>query len=111
MSLGKQIRLNRIFSHPSGRICSVAVDHFVGYAEKLPPGLTDLPKTIAAVVRGRPDAITMQKGTAWTCWPAHAGKIPLIMQAGCFTPDERINEILTDPEECLRAGADAIAIA
>ena len=111
MGLGKSIRLNRIFGHPSGRLCSVAVDHFVGYANEMPPGLADLPKTIAEVVAEGPDAVTMQKGTALTCWGPHAGKTAMIMQAGCFTPDERILEVLTDPEECIRAGADAIAIA
>lgn len=111
MGLGKSVRLNRIFSHPTGRLCSVAVDHFVGYASDMPPGLSDLPKTIAEVVAERPDAVTMQKGTALTCWGPHAGKTGMIMQAGCFTIDERIVEVLTDPEECIRAGADAIAIA
>ncbi|HLK16479.1 MAG TPA: hypothetical protein VKT78_16855 [Fimbriimonadaceae bacterium] len=111
MGLGKQIRLNRLFSHPSGRLCSVAVDHFVGYAEGMHPGLADLPKTLAEIVAGRPDAVTMQKGVALTCWAPHAGKVPMIMQAGCWTVDERILEILTDAEECVVNGADAIAIA
>ena len=31
VALGKQIRLNRLFSHPCGRLCSIAVDHFAGY--------------------------------------------------------------------------------
>src|SRR5579883_352324 len=108
MGIGKLVRLNRIFSHPSGRLCSVAVDHFVGYAQGLPKGLFDLPRTIAQVVAERPDAITMQKGTALTCWAPHAGRIPMILQAGCFTPDERILESLTDPEDCIRTGADAL---
>ena len=111
MSLGKQIRLNRIFSHPSGRFCSVAVDHFVGYSHDMPEGLADLPKAISAIVSAKPDAVTMQKGTALTCWGPHAGKVPMIVQAGCFTADERIVEILTEPDECIRMGADAIAIA
>ena len=33
MAVGKKIRLNRIFSHPSGRFLSVAVDHFIAYGE------------------------------------------------------------------------------
>jgi DhnA family fructose-bisphosphate aldolase class Ia len=37
MKVGKRIRLNRIFSDPSGRLCSVAIDHFIGYG-KLTPG-------------------------------------------------------------------------
>jgi class I fructose-bisphosphate aldolase len=111
MGLGKQIRLNRLFSHPSGRFCSVAVDHFVGYSARLPEGLRNLPETIAAVVSGAPDAITMQKGTALTCWPPHAGKVPLVLQAGCFTADDGIMEILTSPEDVVLFGADALAIA
>lgn len=53
----------------------------------------------------------MTKGTALTCWGPHAGKVPMILQAACFTVDERINETITDPEECIRNGADAIAVA
>jgi class I fructose-bisphosphate aldolase len=45
------------------------------------------------------------------CWAPYAGKIPLIVQAGCFTADDRVIECVTDPEECVRLGADAIAIA
>ena len=54
MSLGTNIRLARIFSHPSRRLFSVAVDHFVGYPRTMTDGLRDLPKTIAAVVRAVP---------------------------------------------------------
>ena len=111
MGLGKQVRLNRLFAHPSGRLCSVAVDHFVGYSDAMPAGLADLPKTLAEIVAGKPDAVTMQKGVALTCWLPHAGKVPLIMQAGCWTVDERVLEFLTESEECVRNGADAIAIA
>ncbi len=35
----------------------------------------------------------------------------MIMQAACFTVDERIIEYLTNPEECILAGADAMAVA
>ena len=49
MNTGKLVRINRLFSHPSGRICSVAVDHFIGYAQGLPPGLRHIATTLAAV--------------------------------------------------------------
>jgi fructose-bisphosphate aldolase, class I len=110
MNLGKQIRLNRIFSHPSGKLCSIAIDHFVGYGSGLPRGLSNLPHTLAEVIKAMPDAVTMTKGTALSCWGPHAGKVPLILQAGCFTVDERIIEMITDPAECIRMGADAIAV-
>jgi len=112
MNIGKTIRLRRIFSHPSGRICSVAVDHFIGYGPLTPDGgLADLPKALEQIAAGNPSAVTMSKGTAMNCWAPHAGRIPLIVQAGCFTADDRVIECVTDPAECVRLGADAIAIA
>ena len=44
MDLGKAIRLHRIFSDPSGRLLSVAVDHFAGYPGTMTAGLHNLPK-------------------------------------------------------------------
>ena len=111
MGVGKSVRLNRLFSHPSGRLCSVAVDHFIGYQKGLPPGLTDLPKAIAAVVEGLPDAITMHKGPAMSVWPRFAGRIPLIIEAMDFTVSDSVIECVVTVEEALRLGADALAVA
>jgi class I fructose-bisphosphate aldolase len=112
MTLGKQIRLNRLFAHPSGNLCSVAADHFFGYHHQgLPAGLINLPETIARLVEGRPDAITLMKGAAISCWGPHAGKIPLIISSICFTPDDTHREKIAQPEEALLLGADAIAVA
>ena len=112
MAIGKQIRLNRIFSHSSGRLCSVAVDHFIGYGKLLPEGgLSSLPAALAKIAAGGPGAVTMSKGTAMHCWGPYAGKFPLIIQSGCFTADDRVIEYVTTPAECVRLGADAIAIA
>jgi len=110
MDLAKQIRLNRIFSHPSKRLCSVAVDHFIGYQKGLPAGLVNVPEAIKKLVAGRPDAITMLKGMAKNAWAPHAGRIPLIIQAVCFTADDKVIEETASPEEVLRLGADAIAV-
>jgi class I fructose-bisphosphate aldolase len=112
VNIGKKIRLNRLFSHPSGRLCSVAVDHFIGYGPLTPGGgLSNLPQALAEIAAGHPSAVTMSKGVAMNCWMPYAGKIPLIIQSGCFTPDDRVIECVTDPEECVRLGADAIAMA
>src|ERR1700680_3842383 len=112
MNIGKRVRLNRIFSHSSGRLCSVAIDHFIGYGKLTPGGgLSSLPEALKKIIAGMPGAVTMSKGTAMTCWEPYAGKVPLILQAGCFTADDRVIETMTDPEECVRLGADAIAIA
>jgi class I fructose-bisphosphate aldolase len=109
--LGKCIRLKRIFSHPSGRLVSVAVDHFLGYAGTMTEGLRDLGRTIDILVQGRPDAMTMFHGTARNYWKRYAGEIPLIVQVGCFTADDRVMEELGTAEEVIRLGADAIAVA
>lgn len=111
MSLGKQIRLKRIFSHPSGRLCSVAVDHLLGYSESLPNGLLHLPKTLHAIMEGHPDAITAHKGVASSLWPRYAGQTALIMQSSAIRPDDMAMEQFGTPEDAIRLGADAIAIA
>jgi class I fructose-bisphosphate aldolase len=110
MDLAKKIRLNRIFAHPSKRLCSVAVDHFVGYQKGLPRGLVNLPETLRKLVAGQPDAVTMLKGLAKGAWSPYAGRIPLIIQSMSFTADDRLIENLARPEEVLRLGADAIAV-
>lgn len=111
MSLGTNIRLARIFSHPSRRLFSVAVDHFVGYPRTMTDGLGDLPKTIAAVVGAGPDAVTMTEGAAKNCWGPFAGKAALIVQMGCFTPDDRVLQVLGSVAGVVRLGADAVAMA
>jgi len=111
MDLAKRIRINRIFGHPSKRLCSVAVDHLIGYQKGLPPGLRNVPKTLRKLAEGKPDAVTLLKGMAKSAWEPYAGRIPMIIQSICFTPDDAIIETVTSPEEVLRLGADAIAVA
>jgi class I fructose-bisphosphate aldolase len=110
MSIGKLIRLNRLFAHPSSRLCSIAVDHFIGYSEGLPSGLQHIQPTLAAIVAARPDAVTMHKGMATSAWIPHAGVVPLIVQSSLCRPDDTAYETITTPEEVVRLGADAIAI-
>ena len=111
MGLGKSIRLNRLFSHPSGRLCSVAIDHFLGYHQdmNMQPGLRELPKTIAALVAGKPDSITMNKGVALGWWGPYAGSVPLIMQSLAARPDDTADEVIASPEDAVLIGADAFA--
>src|SRR5262249_5110271 len=96
---------------PSGRLCSIAVDHFAAYDGGVQGPLGDLRKILHAIVAGSPDAVTMHKGVATSCWAPYAGRVPLIVQAGRFTPDHRIIEVLATPEEVVRLGGDAIALA
>lgn len=111
MSIGKQIRLNRIFSHPSGRLCSVAIDHFIAYGQGLPPGLRHIGSTLEAIAAGHPDAVTMHKGIAMHAWEPYAGRIPLILQSSTIRIDDTAMEQIASPEDAVRLGADAFAIA
>lgn len=91
-------------------MCTVAVDHFLGYHLGMHPGLADLPRTIAAIAAGIPDAVTMNKGVALRCWGPFAGRIPLIIQSLAARPDDTADELIATPEDAIRIGADAIAI-
>jgi class I fructose-bisphosphate aldolase len=86
------------------------VDHFIGYTEGLPLGLRHIKATLAAVVAGRPDAVTIHKGIAMLAWAPHAGTLPLIMQSTIARPDDTACEQIATPEDAVRLGADAFAI-
>jgi len=112
MSLGKQVRLNRMFSHPSGRLCSAAIDHFINYGEsQIPLGLNRISQTLAQIVEGRPDTITMHRGVAAAAWLPFAGQIPFILQSTLARPDDAFHEQIATPEDAVRLGADAFALA
>ena len=110
MNIGKRIRMNRLFAHPSGRFCSVAVDHFIGYGAGLPPGLRRIKPTLAALAAAQPDAITMHKGIALSAWEPYAGRVPLIIQSQACRADDSAAEALATPEDAMRLGADGFAI-
>lgn len=111
MGLGTKIRLARLFSHPSGHLFGGAVDHFVGYGDVRQGGLADLPGALARVMEGRPDYVSIQPGAAKHLWPQYAGQAALVIQAGCFTADDRIRQLIATPEDAVRYGADALAVA
>jgi len=111
MNIGKLIRLNRLFAHPSGRLCSIAVDHFIGYGEGLPPTLAAMKPTLAAIAAASPDAVTLHKGIATSLWQPYAGKLPLILQSSLARVDGSAFEQLATAEDAVRLGADAMAVA
>jgi class I fructose-bisphosphate aldolase len=111
MAIGKTIRINRLFSHPSGHLCSIAVDHYIGYDLGLPEGLRRIKPTLAAIAEAAPDAVTMHKGIATSAWEPYAGRIPMILQSTLARVDDSAWELATTPEEAVRLGADGFAFA
>lgn len=110
MGLGKDVRLARLFSHGSGKLFGVAVDHFVGYGDVRAGGLADLPAALGRTMRAEPDSVTMMPGAAKHLWPLYAGNAALIVQGGMMTPDDRVRELVATPEDAVRMGADALAV-
>lgn len=111
-TLGKQVRLGRLFSHPSGRLCSIAVDHFINYTQgRLPDGIRNIARTLERIVAGRPDAVTLQRGTASSAWAPHAGKVPFILQSSLLRIDDAFHERIATAEDAIRMGAEALALA
>ena len=53
----------------------------------------------------------MLPGAAKQLWGKFAGQASLIIQAGMFTADDRVRELIATPEDAVRLGADALAVA
>ena len=111
MNTGKLVRMNRLFTPPSGRLCSIAVDHFIGYDERLPQGIRHVARTLAAVMAAQPDAVTMHKGIAASAWAPYAGQVPLIIQSTLMRTREPLGQQAATAEDAVRLGADALAVA
>ena len=110
-TLGKQIRLNRIFRDPSGRILAIAADHMINYAVGMPEGLRRIEETVRLILESGPSSITLNKGIAMRCLGALAGRIPLIIQQMALTPGRHGYTDHADVEEVVAMGGDAIAVA
>lgn len=107
--LGREIRLKRLFSHPSGRIVVVAIDHAIGWG--VIPGIEIIQDTLDLIVDSNPQAVTLVKGIANNCFQKHAGKIALILKSTSFSPYHPFFDAsIASIEEAIRLGADAIAV-
>lgn len=106
--LGKEIRLQRLLNK-DGRLLAVAVEQAMarGIFDELMP----IERKISEIVAGGPDAMTMQKGIADTCFHQHAGKTSLIFKASTFSPWQPNSDVqVASVQEAIRYGADAISM-
>lgn len=109
MSLGKQVRLNRLFNKKSGNILVVALDHAIGWG--VLPGIDDIHGTMEKIVEAAPDAVTMLKGTAEKVFHPYAGAVPFILKCTTFAPyHPQYDTLVAHADEAVRLGADAIAV-
>ncbi len=106
--LGKEIRLNRLL-HEDGRLLAVAVDQATarGVFDELMP----IERKVDEIVEARPDAMTMHKGIADSCFHQHAGKTSLIFKASTFSPWQPNSDVqVANVQEAIRYGADAVSM-
>lgn len=109
MTLGKEVRLNRLLDPESRRFVGITVDHAM--ARGVLPGLVNIRETVAKVVAGAPNAITMHKGIAEKVFSPYAGRISLILKATTFAPyHPNFDTPVAEVEEAIRLGADAISV-
>lgn len=110
MSLGKAIRLARLFNPVSDRLLAITLDHPI--TRGVLPGIIDIRTTMDRVVAGKPDAITVHKGIAQRVFPDYAGKVAMILKSTAYNSDYHPNydTPVADVEEAVRLGADAISV-
>lgn len=111
MGLGTDLRLKRIFSHPSGNLFGAAVDHFIGYGNVRQGGLADIQGALRKIMAAKPDSISINAGAAKNLWGEYAASAALIIQGGLFTVDDRVRVLNAEPADAVRLGADALAVA
>ena len=107
--LGNEVRMNRLIPGDDGKYFGLTVDHAI--ARGVVRGLDTIDDTIAKMVAGNPNAITMHKGIAEKCFSKYAGQVPLVLKLttfGVYHFDEDIQ--VADVEEALCMGADAVSV-
>ncbi|MEM4311713.1 MAG: 2-amino-3,7-dideoxy-D-threo-hept-6-ulosonate synthase [Nitrososphaerales archaeon] len=109
MSIGKELRLQRIFDKNSKRTVIITLDHAIAHGVQ--EGIRDIEDTIEKVVAGEPNCITIHKGLVRKFYKKFMGKISLILKVSSFSPYHPSYDVfLTSVEEALSYGADAIAL-
>jgi len=111
MNDGKVRRLKRIFNTDSGKTIIVPMDH--GATLGPIPGLEDVTRASESVRRGGANAIVMHKGLAATTslgTDAEAGLILHLSAATCLGPDPSYKTLVSDVEEAVSLGADAVSV-
>ena len=110
MSLGKDIRMARLFNQKSNRLLAITMDHPI--TRGVLPGLDNIRRAMELVVAGRPDAVTIHKGIARSVFAPYAGKVALIMKSTSYSLAYHpyFDAPVADVEEALMLGADAISV-
>jgi fructose-bisphosphate aldolase/2-amino-3,7-dideoxy-D-threo-hept-6-ulosonate synthase len=110
-TIGKEIRMERIFNRKSKRTVIVPVDHGVSVGPI--PGLEDMVKAISDIAEGGANAVIMHKGIVGVGHRGYGRDIGLIVHLSggttlSETPNNRVQ--VTSVKEAIRLGADAVSV-
>lgn len=107
--IGKEVRLKHLIPGKDGKFFGLTVDHAI--ARGVIPGLDSVKDSLARMIAGRPNAVTMHKGIAENCFLPYAGSVALSIKLttfGVYHPGEDVQ--VTEVEEAIAMGADAVSI-
>jgi fructose-bisphosphate aldolase/2-amino-3,7-dideoxy-D-threo-hept-6-ulosonate synthase len=111
MSIGKEMRMARLFNAKSGRMVLATIDH--GICIKPMVEIADVPSVVRQVVEGGADAVLLTPGIAKQAYKEIAGKACLMVRidgtATSIGPDLTNDDVICSVEAASALGADAVA--
>ncbi|HMK47477.1 MAG TPA: 2-amino-3,7-dideoxy-D-threo-hept-6-ulosonate synthase [Methanocella sp.] len=111
MTIGKQIRIERIKDRKSGHSLIIPVDHGISVGPI--KGITNLADTIEKIAEGGANAVLMQKGMVPYGHRGYGRDVGLIVHMSASTslsPDPNNKVLVCTVEEAIKLGADAISV-
>ncbi len=111
MSIGKKIRMARLFKSKTKRMVLITLDH--GICIKPMGGMKDPKAIVSAAAEGGADAVLVTPGIAKYTHEELAGKIPFMLRidgtATSIGPDLTNDRLICSVEGAIRLGAEAVA--
>jgi len=111
MTIGKTIRIERIFNRDTGRAIIVPLDHGVSVGPI--KGIIDMRKTVTGIVDGGANAVLVHKGAVRCGHRAQGRDVGLIIHLSASTdlsPFPNAKTLVCTVEEAIRLGADAVSV-
>lgn len=108
MTIGKKIRLNRIFDKKSKNALIVPMDHGVSVGPI--DGLVDMGDAVEKVKMGGANAVILHKGIVKTSFQGGIGLLLHISGSTTAGADVNRKVLVAGVKEALRLGADAVSI-
>ncbi|WP_407355404.1 2-amino-3,7-dideoxy-D-threo-hept-6-ulosonate synthase [Methanolobus sp. WCC5] len=109
--IGKSVRMERIFDRNTGNTIIIPMDHGVGAGPI--KGIIDLPAAVNKVAEGGANAVLGHMGLPKHGHRGYGRDVGLIIHLSASTslgPDPNHKVLVTDIEEAIKVGADAVSI-